>query len=163
MIRSLVITPSMVPAVEGNAENVSDTEMTLRRNLTQENLEKNLDEGCFMWIDIISPEESEIHWLKGFLKLSPVVIADLLREDRRPTLLVYPQYLFLSLFQPHAHSKNLVSKEIHCIIGKNYYVTVRAADRMTVDQVAAEVRQHIQRVHHDSHRIAQQQQSAQET
>src|SRR5690606_38216812 len=39
--------------------------------------------------------------LEDWLQLSPTVVADLLREDRRPTLLVYPSHLFLSLFQPH--------------------------------------------------------------
>ena len=128
MIRSLVITPNAEPSPNLEAEIVSGDATILRRNLTQESLEKCLAEGCTMWIDIISPEDKEIHWLESWLQLSPTVVADLLREDRRPTLLVYPQYLFLSLFQPYAQSNTLVSKEIHCIIGEHYFVTVRKAD-----------------------------------
>ena len=122
MIRSLVI-PSIsdLSAVEPAETTV------LGRNLTRESLEECFTKGCTMWIDIVAPEEDEIHWLEKALQLSPTVVADLLREDRRPTLLVYPRYLFLSLFQPVTQSNALMSKEVHCIIGENYYVTVRNA------------------------------------
>jgi magnesium transporter len=83
----------------------------------------------------------EIHWLEGWLQLSPTVVADLLREDRRPTLLVYPGYLFLSLFQPHTHGNTLVRKEIHCIIGEHYYVTVRKADATALEEAYDRVTQ----------------------
>jgi magnesium transporter len=113
----------------------------MHRNLTQDNLEKCFADGCVMWIDMISSEDEEIHWLEGLLHLSPIVVADLLREDRRPTLLVYPDYLFLSLFQPDAQSKKLVSKEIHCIIGEHFYVTVRKADATVLDDAYDRVAQ----------------------
>jgi len=120
MIRSLVITP--------NSASSTDPSL-LRRNLTQEHLEKCLAEGCDLWIDIVTPEAEEIRWLEGLLQLSPNVVEDLLREDRRPTLLIYPRYLFLSLFQPYAPSSGngIVGREIHCIIGEHYCVTVRPA------------------------------------
>jgi magnesium transporter len=141
MIRSLVITPNSEPATDGAAENSPDDACILRRNLTQENLETCLAEGCNMWIDIITPEEKEIHWLEGWLQLSPTVVADLLREDRRPTLLVYPRYIFLSLFQPHAQSNAIVGKEIHCIIGEHFYVTVRQSDASALEQAYDRVAQ----------------------
>jgi magnesium transporter len=131
MIRSLVIAPNSVMAMA--SENGSGDSEILRRNLTPESLEQCLAEGCDMWIDIVAPEDKEIRWLEGWLQLSPNVVADLLREDRRPTLLVYPQYLFLSLFQPYAQSNTLVSKEIHCIIGEHFYVTVRKADATALE------------------------------
>jgi magnesium transporter len=141
MIRSLVITPNSESSADGAAENVSGDTRILRRNLTQENLEKCLAEGCAMWIDIITPEDQEIHWLEAWLQLSPTVVADLLREDRRPTLLVYPRYLFLSLFQPYTHSNTLVSKEIHCLIGERFYVTVRKADATALEEAYDRVAQ----------------------
>ncbi|MBZ0283837.1 MAG: magnesium transporter CorA family protein [Anaerolineae bacterium] len=143
MIRSIVIVPnteyeavpegSPAPSGNGAGENASAVPFTLNRNLTQEGLETALAEGCSLWIDIVSPEVEEIHWLESWLQLSPTVVADLLREDRRPTLLVYPNYLFLSLFQPHSQSNTVVSKEIHCIIGENFYVTVRKADAAALE------------------------------
>ncbi len=141
MIRSLVITPSAEPSTDGASETVSGDAGILRRNLTEENLEKCLAEGCTMWIDIITPDEKEIHWLEGLLELSATVVADLLREDRRPTLLVYPHYLFLSLFQPYVQSNAIVGKEIHCIIGQNFCVTVRQADAPALEEAYNRVAQ----------------------
>lgn len=151
MIRSIVIVPkpehetvletSPESSVNGTAETASTVPFTLHRNLTQQNLETSLAEGCSLWIDIVSPEEKEIRWLEDWLQLAPTVVADLLREDRRPTLLVYPGYLFLSLFQPHTQSNILVSKEIHCIIGEHYYITVRKADSSALEEAYDRVTQ----------------------
>lgn len=151
MIRSIVIVPntehevmfeaSPMASVNGTTEHASAVPFTLNRNLTQEGLETSLAEGCSLWIDITSPKVEEIHWLEGWLHLSPTVVADLLREDRRPTLLVYPGYLFLSLFQPYSQSNVLVSKEIHCIIGENYYITVRKADAIALEEAYDRVAQ----------------------
>lgn len=132
MIRSLVIS--------ANNEGLSD-ECQMRRNLSQENLEQCLSETSFMWVDVIGPDETEIHWLETWLKLSPIVVSDLMREDRRPTLLVYPQYLFLSLFQPSAQSNKLTSKEIHCILGENYCITVRQAASSALEEAYNRVAQ----------------------
>jgi magnesium transporter len=137
MIRSLVITPNAEPSAENSPENLT----ILRRNLTQEGLEICLAEGCDMWIDIITPEDNEIHWLERLLQLSPTVVADLLREDRRPTLLVYPTYLFLSLFQPHVQGNGIVGKEIHCLIGEHFCVTVRQADASALEEAYNRVAQ----------------------
>lgn len=135
MIRSLVIAPNSVSLADGATENVPGGTSVLRRNLTQENLEKCLSEGCDMWIDLVTPEVSEIRWIESWLQLSPNVVADLLREDRRPTLLIYPHYLFLSLFQPHSpnNGSRIVGREIHCIIGDHFYVTVRQADASALE------------------------------
>jgi magnesium transporter len=130
MIRSLVI----VPHTDPSPEIVFDDTSLLRRNLTQASLETCLAEGCSLWIDVVMPEVSEIRWLERWLQLSPNVVEDLLREDRRPTLLVYPRYLFLSLFQPHTQNNTISGKEIHCLIGENFFVTVRKADTSALEE-----------------------------
>jgi magnesium transporter len=137
MIRSLVIKQNPEPS----ADKLSGDTGILRRNLTQEDLEICLDEGCTMWVDVIAPEDDEIRWLERWLKLSPTVVADLLREDRRPTLMVYPDYLFLSLFQPHAQTSMIVGKEIHCLIGEHVYITVRQADASALEEAYNRVAQ----------------------
>jgi len=136
MIRSLVIAKNSEPLDDGTIQ-----PDRLRRNLTQKSLEESLAEGCTMWIDIVSPEAKEIRWLEEWLELSPIVVADLLREDRRPTLMVYPNYLFLSLFQPYSHGKTVMAKEIHCIIGDHICVTVRQADASALEEAYDRVAQ----------------------
>lgn len=137
MIRSLVVEPS----ADGTDKNATAVQVLLRRNLTQESLAQCFAEGRTLWIDIITPNDEEIVWLEQLLQLSPTVVADLLREDRRPTLLVYPRYLFLSLFQPYTHSNTLVGKEIHCIIGDHFYVTVRQTDASALEEAYDRVAQ----------------------
>ena len=141
LIRSLVFAPDSQPSPNGTAEIALADPAVLRRNLTQESLEECLAEGCNMWIDVITPEEREIRWLESLLKLSPTVVADLLREDRRPTLLVYSGYVFLSLFQPYTQNNAIVGKEIHCIIGEHYCVTVRQADASALEDAYDRVAQ----------------------
>lgn len=123
MIRSLVVPPTCV----------TDSDFLLRRNLTQESLEAAYQEGEWMWIDVVNPDNDEIDWIGRFFNLSPSVMEDLYRVDRRPTLLVYPQYIFLSLFEPHIEKTRVEGKEIHCVIGERFLLTVRAENTKAVD------------------------------
>ncbi|MBX3061351.1 MAG: magnesium transporter CorA family protein [Anaerolineae bacterium] len=111
----------------------ADTEIILGRNFTQEKLAASFANGEPMWMDIVDPSEEEIRWLEQQLELHPTVVEDLLRVDQRPTLLVYPRYIFLSLFQPNVRLNKVEGKEIHCLIGKKFFVTVRQSDATAVD------------------------------
>lgn len=141
MIRSLVLGSNPDAIADSSDDKSTINPLNVRRNLTPESLEKSLADGSNMWIDIVAPESKEILWLERVLQLSSTVIADLLREDRRPTLLVYPSYLFLSLFQPYSQSNTIVGKEIHCIIGDHYFVTVRKADATALEEAYDRVAQ----------------------
>ncbi len=106
----------------------------VRRNLSTESLEAALDGDDLVWIDIVDQNEEEVRWLETQFQLNPVVVSDLLREDRRPALMVYQKYLFLSLFQPYIHLTNVTGREIHCLIGERFFVTVRQPDATAVDE-----------------------------
>jgi len=114
--------------------NSSDSEeFVLRRNLTPEALEEALGGDCMLWLDVVDPTDDEISWLERCFKLHPVVVSDLRREDRRPSLLVYADYLFLSLFQPQIHANTVQAQEIHCILNSKFFITVRASASSAVD------------------------------
>ena len=123
MIRSLVV----------DKDTLNEEEIVPRRNLSHEDLEAALRDGDLLWIDIVDSEEEEILWLEQLLDLHPVVVEDLKRNDRRPALLVYPKYLFVSLFQPSIHRNKVEGKEIHCLLNGNCFITVRRSDATAVD------------------------------
>ncbi len=104
------------------------------RNIPREHIAEHLEAGDTFWIDIIDPEPDEIDWLETTLDLHPAVAQDLRRDDRRPNLMVYRKYIFLSLFQPKVRLHHVSTREIHCIVGDGYFVTVRKSDATTVDE-----------------------------
>lgn len=105
----------------------------IRRNLTFEALEQAINNEDLMWLDIVDSTEEEIQWLEHTFHLHPVVVSDLRREDRRPALHTYPEYLFLSLFQAQIRLTEVFGHEIHCIISEKFLVTVRTAASSAVD------------------------------
>lgn len=128
MLRSL-IAPAAVD---------EDGELALRRNLTMESIEAALDAGENMWLDVTDPTPEEIDWLERTFRLHPAVVSDLKREDRRPTLLVYPDYLFLSLFEPRTQQRKILTDELHCLIGTQFFITVRKGASKSALDIAYE-------------------------
>jgi magnesium transporter len=114
MLRSLV------------ASNNDNGEFSLRRNLTPASLEEAVTNRKMLWIDAVDSDDKDLTWLESVFNLHPAVVTDLRRADRRPTLLVYPDYLFLSLFQASLKGFNVESSEVHIIVGDHFFITVRS-------------------------------------
>lgn len=125
MIRSL--------ASPANLTRDDDEDFSPRRNLSRTSLEASVEAGDILWIDIVDPEDDEIEWLEQLLDLHPAVVADIERDDIRPTLMVYPHYLFLSLFEPNIKRNKVNGQEVHCLINENLFITVREANAEAVD------------------------------
>ena len=123
MLRSLVAT---------SLDNL-DQEGVIRRNLSMDTLAGMLGEVPAMWIDVIDPAEKEIRWLESTFDLHPSVVDDLLRKDTRPSMMTYAKHIFISLFQPQFKAGRIESREIHCIVGTNYFITVREESATAVD------------------------------
>lgn len=128
MLRSLVV-----------PESPTDIQNPMQRNLSKEELEKALANGATVWIDIYEGVDEDLPWLEDQFKLHPAVVEDLHRDDRRPTLLVYPTYVFLSLFQPQIKLKKVHAQEIHCLVGDNFFVTVKRSKTRPVDEAYTRV------------------------
>jgi magnesium transporter len=134
MIRSLVVS---------HEADLQDEDLVVGRNWTLERITAALEASDWMWLDFIDADEKEITWLETTFNLHPSVVSDLRSEDRRPALMVYQRYLFLSLFQPWLHLNKIEGKEIHCLIGENFFVTLRKPDAKAVDEAYDRVAQNV--------------------
>jgi magnesium transporter len=122
----------MIRSLIAPQEITDETSQLIRRNVTLEKLEDALTTGEVVWIDIVDPEEKEILWVERMLKLHPNVVTDLRTENGRPTLMVYPKYLFVTLFEPMAQKQEIITSEIHCILGTSFFITVRRSNVKSV-------------------------------
>ncbi|MFP4323388.1 MAG: magnesium transporter CorA family protein, partial [Anaerolineales bacterium] len=98
----------------------------LRRNLKPGQLETLYVENEMLWLDVTDPNADELAWLERTLGLHPEVMADLQRRDKRPHLLVYPDYIFVTFFEPQLVQQRLRAVEIHCLVGDTFFVTLRS-------------------------------------
>lgn len=129
MIRSLVA-PNSIREPQKESE-----DPIIKRNLSRENLTTALQEETLIWLDVVDCGAEEIQWLQLEFKLHPIVVNDLQREDRRPTLVIYQDYMFLSLFQPQMATGQVRGDEVHCLVGAKYFITVRKSSTTTVEGV----------------------------
>jgi magnesium transporter len=81
----------------------------------------------------VDAEDDEVVWLEDTFRLHPAVVGDLRRDDRRPTLLVYPEYLFISLFQARLSKNVIATDEIHCLAGDSFFITVRRSTSNAIE------------------------------
>jgi magnesium transporter len=131
MIRSLV-SPQVME---------DGSEPTVRRNLLLEKLEAEMAERVTMWIDVTDPDHKEIEWLEHNFKLHPTVIADLKTDNGRPSLMIYPNYIFITLFEPTIRKSTVEGREIHCLVGNGAFVTVRRTEAKSIDEAYNRVAQ----------------------
>jgi magnesium transporter len=124
---------TMIRSLAAPAHCNENPDFVLRRNLPQDRLEVAYAEGDLLWIDVVDPSGDEIDWIGRFFNFSPSVMEDLYRADRRPTLLAYPAYVFLSLFEPQIAQHKVEGREIHCVIGERYLITVRSSAAKSID------------------------------
>lgn len=134
---------SMIRSIVAPQELTDETSRLIRRNLTLNSLSEAVISADKLWIDVIDPTEEELAWLENTFRLHPNVVMDLRTDNGRPNLIVYPKYLFVTLFEPLLHKQVVGSTEIHCLLGTSYFVTVRRSDARSVDEAYDRVAQNI--------------------
>jgi magnesium transporter len=79
-----------------------------------------------LWIDLISPSESELARLQRTFEFHPLSIEDSSHFRQRAKIDVYEGYLFITLHSHHydEDSQQVVADELHVFLGSNYLVTV---------------------------------------
>lgn len=82
------------------------------------------------WLDIIRPDEGEIHYLKERFDFHDLLLEDCLSENQRSKVDDYEDYVFLVLQFPRYKKDigRLVSEEVDIFISKNYIVTLHEGE-----------------------------------
>lgn len=129
MIRSLIAHAGLEPDA---------TSVKLRRNVKQESLAEAFAQKEMLWLDISDTSIDELKWLENLLNLHPEVVDNLSKHNSRPALMIYPHYLFVTLFEPHLttvdHRHGIHADEIHCLIGDHFFITVRMGNSGEVNE-----------------------------
>lgn len=132
---------SMIRSLVAKFDASTDAGPTILRNLQQPKIEQAVADGHLLWLDLVDPTGDELKWLSELFGLSPAVAQDLARDDRRPAMLVYPSYLFISLFEPFVRLDRVLGREIHCLVTDNCFITVRRGDLIAIDDAYNRVAQ----------------------
>lgn len=82
------------------------------------------------WVDIKSPEEEDLQWLKEHYSLHPLVLKELLPPIDHPKIEDFGDYLFIVLFYPFYDRQTFRTMpfELDIIVAKNYIITSHYKD-----------------------------------
>ena len=97
-----------------------------------------------LWVDIVGPDEAGIALMRDVFGFHPLAIEDTRNQRQRPKLEEYADYLFLILNPVRGMGGEADFTELDVFVGRNYVVTVRAAD----EPVIADVRTRLERLGH---------------
>jgi len=79
----------------------------------------------FNWIDISSPTEHDIKYLKKKFRIHPLVLDELINPSPRPRVEPHKDYLFMVLYYPiyNVKTRETSSRELNIIISKKAIIT----------------------------------------
>jgi len=82
------------------------------------------------WVDIKSPTEKDVSWLKSNFKLHPLVLKEILPPLDQPKVENFGDYLFIVFFYPYFDKANCrtVPFELDIIVSKDYIITIHQKD-----------------------------------
>jgi len=81
-----------------------------------------------LWVDVSAPEADEPSLIGTTFALHPLTVEDLLHRNQRAKLEEYPGYLFLVLHWFSSLDVRRNAAEVHCILGRNWLVTLVNGD-----------------------------------
>lgn len=87
------------------------------------------DERSFLWIDIEAPSDEELSSLTQRFKLDPQILEDLREHENRPKLHEYENIIYLvfhalELKSGEDNRHELETREVDCLIGPDWIVTI---------------------------------------
>ena len=92
-----------------------------------------------LWVDIESPEDTEIELLLEVFELHPLTVEDCIMPNVRPKLEEFDRYLFIVLQGLQRADGRLTPAELDVCLGQNFLITIRSDRIKSVDDDCARV------------------------
>ena len=89
-------------------------------------LDRYLDDGAFVWLDVTRRDAAELDELGERFGLDPAAIEDILDIEQQPKFDNYGDHLFVVLHALTADRDRLDTHEVDCFVSPRMLVTVRA-------------------------------------
>jgi magnesium transporter len=95
--------------------------------------------GTVVWLDLLKPDEHDLHVLVEELGLHPLAVEDAVHRHQRPKLDRYADHLFLSAYAVRVDdaTAQLEVEEVAAFVTERALVTVREGDRLDVADLVA--------------------------
>ena len=87
------------------------------------------------WMDIQDPDEEDFEVLKSTFKFHPLTIEDTKHQNQRPKLEEYPGYAFMVIFLAEWEAGDIVFREHHLYVSKDYLVTIHNGPAPMLDKL----------------------------
>src|SRR3954451_3886099 len=82
------------------------------------------DKQSVLWLDIQDPTEADLELLRKEFGFHELALEDALRGGQRPKVDEYTDYYFVVLYGAELADEKIITHEIHCFWGPNYWVTL---------------------------------------
>jgi magnesium transporter len=107
----------------------------------EEAFEAGREEGAFVWIGVVEPDESEFDAVAKEFMLHPLAVEDAIHAHQRPKLEIYGESLFVVVKTASYNeaAEEISFSEILLFIGDGFVVTVRHGDASELALVRREL------------------------
>jgi magnesium transporter len=101
----------------------------------RETVQRLLDEGRLLWLDLLRPDKSDLGLLTDVLRIHPLAVEDADHFGQRPKIEDYDDFTQIVAFGVRDMESPLV--EVHCLYSERYLVTVRQDDCAAFAEIRA--------------------------
>jgi magnesium transporter len=97
------------------------------------------DEGSVIWVDITGPSDDDVYVMHDVFHFHPLAIEDTRNVRQRPKVEEYADYMFFILNPVGIQQDETIFCELDVFVGRNYVVTVHAAEEPVIAEVSRRV------------------------
>ncbi|MCX8015919.1 MAG: magnesium transporter CorA family protein [Patescibacteria group bacterium] len=97
------------------------------------------------WIDILSPSQEDLKFLKDKFKLHPILLEELKQPSTRSKIEIYDNLMFIVYYFSNYNENEKTSEavEVDFLITRDYLITVRYKNYEPIDEIFAELKKEL--------------------